>query len=168
MRKPIGSKPASAFIQHGALPYRLTQAGKLEILLVTTRRSKRWIIPKGDPIKGLKPAKSAAREAFEEAGVRGSVQEKSIGAFRFQKTLEGAPNILCEVRVYALNVKQQTKDWPEAAQRVARWFDPVEAQMAVNDAGLQLLIGRFADKISAKAARRKKAAAAALSELVGA
>jgi len=74
------------------------QAGSLELLLITTKQSKRWIIPKAGPIEGLKPAKAAAREAYEEAGVRGAVEEKSIGAFRFQKTLDGAPNVLCEVR----------------------------------------------------------------------
>ncbi|VTZ48902.1 NUDIX hydrolase [Methylocella tundrae] len=146
-----------AAVQYGALPYRFTAAGTLEILLITTKRSKRWIIPKGDPIKGLKPPKSAAREAFEEAGIRGSIAEKSIGSFRFQKTLEGAPNQLCDVKLYPLNVKQQMKDWPEASHRSVRWFAPAEAQAAVNDVGLQTLIGRFVEKMSSKAGLRRKA-----------
>jgi 8-oxo-dGTP pyrophosphatase MutT (NUDIX family) len=66
-------------VRYGALPYRFTPDAALEILLVSTRQSKRWIIPKGWPIKGLRPAKSAAREAFEEAGVRGRVGGKSVG-----------------------------------------------------------------------------------------
>jgi 8-oxo-dGTP pyrophosphatase MutT (NUDIX family) len=143
-------------IQYGALPYRFTRAGSLELLLVTTKQSKRWIIPKGRPIKGLKPAKAAAREAYEEAGVRGAVAEKSIGAFRFQKTLDGAPNVLCEVRVYPLNVKQQLRFWPEALQRTPRWFDAAEALSAVNDAGLQNLMSRFIEKMAAKSAARQK------------
>lgn len=60
-------------VQYGVLPYRFTDIGSLEMLLVTTRETKRWIIPKGWPIKGLKPPKSAAREAYEEAGIRGTV-----------------------------------------------------------------------------------------------
>jgi ADP-ribose pyrophosphatase YjhB (NUDIX family) len=73
-RKPRRRKIKPALrIQYAALPYRFTPDAALEILLVTTRRSKRWIIPKGWPIKGLRPAKSAAREAFEEAGVRGKI-----------------------------------------------------------------------------------------------
>jgi 8-oxo-dGTP pyrophosphatase MutT (NUDIX family) len=64
-----------------------------EILLVTTRQTKRWIIPKGWPIKGLKPAKSAAREAYEEAGVRGSVKTKAIGIFSYEK---GRPSKLSD------------------------------------------------------------------------
>ncbi len=75
-------------IQYAALPYRFTPAAALEILLVTTRTSRRWIIPKGWPIKGLRPAKSAAREAFEEAGVRGKVGTKSVGVFTYNELLD--------------------------------------------------------------------------------
>ena len=85
-RKPRKQKVKRAVhVQYGALPYRFTHDGVLEILLLTTRRSGRWIIPKGWPIKGLRPAKSAAREAFEEAGVRGQVRAKSIGLFAYDK-----------------------------------------------------------------------------------
>ncbi|ACK49201.1 NUDIX hydrolase [Methylocella silvestris BL2] len=160
MSKPPVRKPSPVSLQYGALPYRFTHAGALEILLITTRRSRRWIVPKGDPIKGLNPAKSAAREAFEEAGVRGAVADKPFGSFRFHKTLEGAPNLLCQVRIYPLLVKEQMHDWPEAHQRDLRWFEPAEAQNVVNDKGLQELIGRFAEKMEAKAARVRKSAAA--------
>ncbi|WP_245411961.1 NUDIX hydrolase [Methylocella silvestris] len=149
------------------LPYRFTQAGSLEVLLITTRRSKRWIVPKGDPIKGLNPARSAAREAFEEAGVRGSVADKPFGSFRFHKTLEGAPSLLCHVRIYPLLVKEQMRDWPEAQQRDLCWFEPAEAQKAVNDRGLQELIARFAEKIEAKATRSRKSAVATASAPAG-
>ena len=85
-RKPRKRKAKPAVrVQYGALPYRFTAEAAMEILLVTTRQSRRWIIPKGWPIKGLKPAKSAAREAFEEAGVRGHVGAKSIGLFTYEK-----------------------------------------------------------------------------------
>jgi 8-oxo-dGTP pyrophosphatase MutT (NUDIX family) len=137
-------------VQYGALPYRFTQTGSLEILLVPTKRSQRWIIPKGNPIKGLTPAGSAAREAYEEAGIQGAVAEKLIGSFRFLKTLEGSPDVLCKVRVYPLNVKQQLTAWPEALQRTPRWFVPAEALTAVNNAGLQSVISRFIEKMSAK------------------
>ena len=88
-RKPRRRKIRPALrLQYGALPYRFTPTAALEILLVTTRRSKRWIIPKGWPIKGLRPAKSAAREAFEEAGVRGKIGTKSVGLFNYHKLLD--------------------------------------------------------------------------------
>src|SRR5258708_7732746 len=85
-RKPKKRSSKSVVrIQYGALPYRFTPEASLEILLVTTRQTKRWIIPKGWPIKRLKPAKSAAREAFEEAGVRGKIGMKSVGLFAYEK-----------------------------------------------------------------------------------
>ena len=68
-------------VQYGALPYRFSKDAALEILLVTTRGTRRWIVPKGWPIRGLRPAKSAAREAFEEAGVTGRIGPKPIGLF---------------------------------------------------------------------------------------
>src|SRR5580693_5290774 len=70
-------------VQYGALPYRFTPIAALEILIVTTRQSRRWIVPKGWPIKRLTPSKSAAREAFEEAGVRGKIGARPIGHFRY-------------------------------------------------------------------------------------
>jgi len=99
-RKPHKRKVRPVLrVQYAALPYRFTSTAALEILLVTARRSRRWIIPKGWPIKGLKPPKSAAREAFEEAGVRGKVGMKSVGVFNYDKLLaENGIPVNCEVR----------------------------------------------------------------------
>jgi 8-oxo-dGTP pyrophosphatase MutT (NUDIX family) len=103
-------------VQYGALPYRFTHDAALEILLLTTRRSKSWIIPKGWPIKGLRPAKSAAREAFEEAGVRGRVGTKSIGLFAYDKIVdENGIRASCEVRVFPPLVRRQSETWPVGA-----------------------------------------------------
>jgi 8-oxo-dGTP pyrophosphatase MutT (NUDIX family) len=75
----------------------------LEILLVTTRGTRRWIVPKGWPIKGLRPAKSAAREAFEEAGVTGRIGPKPIGVFAYDKLRDEAGGAtMCEVKIYPL------------------------------------------------------------------
>jgi hypothetical protein len=94
-------------VQYGALPYRFTPHAALEILLVTTRQTRRWIIPKGWPIKGLRPAKSAAREAFEEAGVRGKISAKPLGLFTYEKSLdEAGVQAICEVRVFPLLVQE--------------------------------------------------------------
>jgi 8-oxo-dGTP pyrophosphatase MutT (NUDIX family) len=134
-------------MQYGALPYRVTAAGTLELLLVTTRQSKRWIVPKGRRIKGLTAAKCAAREAFEEAGVRGVIEKKPIGAFRFVKTVDDALGVMCEVRIFALRVKRELPHWPEAPERTPRWFEPSAALAAVTDSGLKSLISRFVDKM---------------------
>jgi 8-oxo-dGTP pyrophosphatase MutT (NUDIX family) len=128
-RKPRRRKIRPALrIQYAALPYRFTSTAALEILLVTTRRSKRWIIPKGWPIKGLRPAKSAAREAFEEAGVRGKIGTKSVGLFNYDKLLdEDGIQVNCEVKVFPLLVKRQSETWPEFEQRLVQWVEPAKA-----------------------------------------
>jgi 8-oxo-dGTP pyrophosphatase MutT (NUDIX family) len=92
-------------VQYGVLPYRFTETNSLEVLLVTTRQTRRWIVPKGWPIKGLKPPKSAAREAYEEAAIRGTVVTKSIGVFSYEKRLEeNSGTVPCEVRVFSMFV----------------------------------------------------------------
>src|SRR6516165_12605521 len=128
-------------VQYGALPYRFTPNAELEILLLTTRQSKRWIIPKGWPIKGLRPAKSAAREAFEEAGVRGQVGAKSVGFFAYDKILdENGVRVSCEVRVFPLLVKRQSETWPEIEQRVVQWVAPDKALTLIDEPELRTLV----------------------------
>jgi 8-oxo-dGTP pyrophosphatase MutT (NUDIX family) len=143
-------------VQYAALPYRFTPAAALEILLVTTRRSRRWIIPKGWPIKGLKPPKSAAREAFEEAGVRGKIGAKSVGVFTYDKMLdEHGIEVRCEVKVYPLLVRRQSEEWPEFEQRVIQWAEPAKAVALIKEPKLKKLVAAFASRVDAAA---KKAA----------
>ena len=139
-------------MQYGALPYRFTESSSLEILLVKTPQTRRWIIPKGWPIKGLKPPKSAAREAYEEAGIRGVVRAKSVGTFSYEKRLEeGGAIVLCEVQVFPLKVKRQLKTWPEAHERMARWFEADRSIAVIKDMGLRELIALFVKRMTAKA-----------------
>ncbi len=141
-------------IQYGVLPYRFTESDSLEVLLVTTRQTRRWIIPKGWPIKGLKPPKSAAREAYEEGGIRGTVGEKAIGVFSYDKALDAnGLTVPCEVRVFPMIVKRQFNTWPEAHERVARWFEPAKALSVIKDKGLRDLIEPF---FARKSRRRPK------------
>ena len=144
-------------MQYGALPYRFTKSDAPEILLVTTRQTKRWIIPKGWPIKGLKPAKSAAREAYEEAGIRGSVKTKAIGIFAYEKRLdEDGITIPCDVRVFPLLVRRQSQTWPESEQRIAQWLEPAVALSLVEEEGLRSLISQFVERLAANAKIRQK------------
>jgi 8-oxo-dGTP pyrophosphatase MutT (NUDIX family) len=139
--------------QYGALPYRITDAGALEILLVTTRKTKRWMIPKGWPIKGLKAAKSAAREAYEEAGVRGTIRAKSVGFFTYDKRQEEDGIIVpCAVRGFPLLVKRRDKTWPEYRQRQSQWFVPEEA-LSAKEESLRVLISSFVGSLVANASR---------------
>jgi 8-oxo-dGTP pyrophosphatase MutT (NUDIX family) len=129
------------------LPYRFTADGGLEILLVTTRQTRRWIIPKGWPIKGLSPPKSAAREAYEEAGVRGKVGAKSVGLFTYEKVLdESGMRATCEVKVYPLLVNRQSLAWPESEQRVTQWVEPAKAVAMIKEPELKKLVAAFAKR----------------------
>jgi 8-oxo-dGTP pyrophosphatase MutT (NUDIX family) len=128
-------------IQFGALPYRFGKEAGIEVLLVTSRETGRWIIPKGWPIKGFKPAKTAAREAYEEAGVRGHVSGRPLGRYVYEKRIEDrVASFPCEVQVFALLVKTQLKKWPESGQRKVRWFPVPEATAVIGDDDLRKLI----------------------------
>jgi 8-oxo-dGTP pyrophosphatase MutT (NUDIX family) len=141
--KPPRTKLA-ARLQYGALTYRKAKISGIEILLMTSRQTKRWIIPKGWPIKGLKPCESAAQEAYEEAGVRGDIGRRPIGKYTYDKRLEPPSKVVpCEVQVYALRVRRQEKAWPESGQREIRWLQPHDAIAMVDDEGLATLIERF-------------------------
>jgi 8-oxo-dGTP pyrophosphatase MutT (NUDIX family) len=119
--------------------------------MVTTRRSKRWIIPKGWPIKGLRPAKSAAREAFEEAGVRGKVGAKSVGLFKYNKLLdENGIEVSCEVKVFPLLVTRQSETWPELEQRLVQWVEPSKAVSLMREPKLKKLVATFAKRVAAR------------------
>lgn len=137
-------KKLATRLQYGALTYRKTKTNGLEILLMTSRETKRWIIPKGWPIKGMKPCDSAAQEAYEEAGVRGTVGRRPIGKYTYDKRLEPPARVVpCEVQVYALRVRRQEKSWPEIGQRELRWCKADEAITIVDDRDLGTLIGKF-------------------------
>ncbi len=143
------AKGAAVRVQYGALPYRSDKAGALWVLLVTTRRNGRWIIPKGWPIKGLTPKETAAQEAYEEAGARGEMKRRSIGVYSYDKLLdEKEITVSCEVKVFALRVRRLEKVWPEQQQRVVRWFAFSEAAEAVAEPGLKALIELSAAKLA--------------------
>ena len=153
--KSSPKKGLAVRLQYGALPYHFTDAGALEILLVTTRKTKRWMIPKGWPIKGLKAAKSAAREAYEEAGVRGTIRARSIGFFTYDKRLEeDGITVPCEVKVFPLLVKRQDLTWPESRQRKCEWFAPELAVSAIKEESLRELISSFLENLDASASAK--------------
>ena len=110
-RKPQSSRQ----IQYAALPYRAKGKSQLEIMLVTSRGTRRWIIPKGWPKRGMPPYDTAAKEAFEEAGVK--VRKRPIGSYPYAKILEKGDKASCRVQVFALRVTHQRKRWPEKRER---------------------------------------------------
>jgi 8-oxo-dGTP pyrophosphatase MutT (NUDIX family) len=120
---------------------------------VSTRQSKRWIIPKGWPIKGLTPSESAAREAFEEAGVTGKIGARSIGAFRYRKVENGDDEAECEVKVFPLLVKRQSAIWPESDQRAVQWVDPEKAISLIAEPELKEIVAAFAKRVATAASK---------------
>lgn len=127
--------------QVAALPWR-RRGGVLEICLVTTRETKRWTIPKGWPMKGLTAAASAAREAEEEAGLKGTIAKKPIGAFTYWKRRETRFDLLT-VDVFPLEVTKVRKSWKEKAERQLRWTSPEEAAEAVDEPELVAMLQGF-------------------------
>src|SRR6202044_3210447 len=95
---------------------------QLWILLITSRGTKRWIIPKGWPMTGMKPQEAAATEAAEEAGIIGEVEERPIGSYRYLKQLKGEASTAVQVIVFPFRVQAQSDDWKEQGQRVFEWF----------------------------------------------
>jgi 8-oxo-dGTP pyrophosphatase MutT (NUDIX family) len=136
----IPRKSGATRQQYAALPYRRRGDGSLEIMLVTSRETRRWVIPKGWPMKGRKPHASAAREALEEAGLIGKVGKTPIGTYRYDKRLKGGEAAPCAVEVFPLEVKSQRKHWPEQKQRSVRWFARDEAAEAVQESELRAII----------------------------
>jgi len=129
--------------QYAALPWRTGPEGETEVLLITSRETRRWVVPKGWPIKGLKPGPSAAREAYEEAGVRGSVTSKAVGKYAYEKLLANGRSQHVRVFVYALQVLEELDEWPEQGQREKAWVSPAEAAERVREPKLSQLLKRF-------------------------
>jgi 8-oxo-dGTP pyrophosphatase MutT (NUDIX family) len=130
-------------LQFAALPWRIGERGTREVMLLTSRDTRRWVIPKGWPMKGRKPAEVAGQEAYEEAGLLGHVVGKRpIGHFHYANRL-GKRTIICEVRVLLFRVERQADDWPEKANRECKWFDAKEAAAMVEEGGLAEILDRF-------------------------
>lgn len=124
--------------QIAALCWRKKRGG-IEVLLITSRETGRWVIPKGWPMDGRASHEAAAIEAWEEAGVQGEVATTSLGIFSYQKLYPSKPAIICDVEVFPLRVGKLISDFPEQSQRRRKWFSTKKAAKSVNEGGLQAL-----------------------------
>jgi len=131
--------------QYAALPYRGKE--KLKVLLITSRETRRWVIPKGWPMKGKAPHVTAAREAFEEAGLVGVIAKRPLGEFGYDKRMKTGQALPCRVEVFPMKVTVQHRTWPEKEERTSQWFDWEEAAEAVDEAELADLIRAFARQL---------------------
>ncbi len=129
-------------IQYAALPYRVT-GRRLSILLISSRRTRRWIVPKGWPIEGRKPHEAAAIEAQEEAGIFGEIAEQPLGSYRYIKEVKDGLSLAVQVIVFPLLVESQAETFKEKGQRITTWFRYRHAAALVAEPSLRRLILDF-------------------------
>jgi 8-oxo-dGTP pyrophosphatase MutT (NUDIX family) len=146
---------AAEKVQYATLPYRIEADGSLTLLLVTSRETRRWVVPKGWPMKGKKPYQAAAREAYEEAGIAGKPEKRPIGAYRYWKRRDAAFS-LCRVEVFPLQVDHLEESWPEQGERTRQWFDPETAASLVDEPGLESLITSFSENWARRGGSMRK------------
>lgn len=128
--------------QVAALPVRSGPNG-VEVMLITSRETRRWVVPKGWPMKGRKDHEAAAQEALEEAGLVGHIHKHPIGAYTYVKQTEGASEP-CRVMVYRLDVGGERRTWRERGQRERQWFAAAEAANLVAEPRLATMIRSIA------------------------
>ena len=135
--------------QVGVLAYRRNDSGSLELLLVTTRDTQRFMIPKGWRLKGKSDVRSASEEAREEAGVVGSPEPSPIGTFQYWKRLDDA-FVPITVKVFAMEVDRELAEWRERAERRRAWLAPEQAAALVDEPALGAMLLDASERISAR------------------
>lgn len=128
--------------QFAALCYRVKN-DKVQVLLVTSRGTKRWILPKGWPVNNATPQDSAAQEAWEEAGVIGQPDPRPLGLYSYTKVQEDDADFPCVAMVYAVRVTSLSKDYPEAAERKRKWVSRKKAAAMVGEPELTRILRDF-------------------------
>ncbi|MFC7738316.1 NUDIX hydrolase [Roseomonas sp. GCM10028921] len=118
---------------------------RMLVLLVTSRETWRWVLPKGWAEEQLRGPELAAKEAFEEAGVAGQVQLEPIGSYSYRKRLAGGRTVTCHVEVFPMCVDRLLDDWPEWQEWTRQWFTLREAASLVQEADLGSLLLRYVD-----------------------
>ncbi|MFB8796026.1 MAG: NUDIX hydrolase [Microcoleus sp.] len=121
--------------QSGVIPYRI-QNGKIEVMLITSSGGKRWVIPKGLIEPEMTPEDSAAKEAWEEAGLLGQVFPDLMGTYEYYKS-----GYTCQVEVFLLQVETVVENWPEAYKRKRQWVSIPKAIKRVDEPDLKLILG---------------------------
>ena len=132
----------AAGVQYAALPWRVV-GRQVQILLITSRQTRRWVIPKGWPMRGLKPQHAAAIEASEEAGLVGQVDERPFGSYHYVKALKHERAVDVEVSVFPFRVTYQADGWKEQGQRASEWRAYRDAARLVAEPSLKRLILDF-------------------------
>ncbi|TPW28776.1 NUDIX hydrolase [Martelella alba] len=138
--------------QYGALCYRRSGKKKqdCEVLLITSRDTGRWVTPKGWPMANKAPHEVAEQEAYEEAGIKGTVSDRKLGSFSYLKRLNDGSEVPCVVDLYPLLVKKAKAKFPEVEERTRRWTSAEEAAELVDESGLKALLIGFAGAMTTR------------------
>lgn len=136
------SRKSDVRMQFAALCFRIVH-DKTQILLITSRRSRRWIVPKGWPMDGVTPGAAALQEAWEEAGVKGKAYERCLGLYSYSKMIERGVLFPCVAMVYPVRVKSLASDFPEAGQRQRKWLTPKKAAARISEPELAQILLTF-------------------------
>lgn len=136
-------------IQSAAIPFRLDESGMLSLLLITSRRKGRWVLPKGT-VSGMLPHASAAREAFEEAGVIGSIAETPFETYFLRKRVGYGAAIEIPVQTFPMRVTVELQTWPEMDFRQRQWILAGQITDIVENSELRSLLQRFAQPDQAR------------------
>ncbi len=145
--------------QFAAICHRLRKkTNEIEVLVITSRDTGRWVIPKGWHMPGKQPHAIAEREAYEEAGIKGKAERDAIGYYTYAKRMDGGLKVPTRVQVYSLQVKSMAKDFPEKGSRKLEWVTCEEAATRVDEAELKALFRAFPSLLSSGAAISKKSA----------
>ncbi|WP_439138405.1 NUDIX hydrolase [Planktotalea sp.] len=139
--KPMVQRPDR--VQVAAICFQGTGADR-KVLLITSRDTKRWILPKGWPIDGLEANAAAAQEAWEEAGVKAAnINPEPLGSYDYDKRMDGGGIVSCATQVFAVEVDHLEDSFPEAQERTRKWVKPREAAEMVDEPGLQAILQQF-------------------------
>ncbi|MGN6584969.1 MAG: NUDIX hydrolase [Rhizobiaceae bacterium] len=133
------AEKGKAVHQIAALPFRIGEDGKIEVMLVTSRETRRFTLPKGWRMKGKSDRQAAAIEARQEAGVKGRMLKQSPGSYHYWKRLPTA-FVRVDVDVYLLAVEEEQKRWKEKVERSRAWLSPEDAALLVDEPELATLL----------------------------
>ncbi|WP_239520700.1 NUDIX hydrolase [Pseudooceanicola aestuarii] len=137
-----GCSNAEIHTQYAALCYRM-KGDKPQILLITSRGTGRWVVPKGWPMSGKTPEEAALREAYEEAGVMGRAGRRPIGIYPYYKVLEKGDDLPTVVTLFPVRVRLLKAEFPEMDQRRRKWFSRKKAAARVEEPELARMLRKF-------------------------
>ncbi|MGP2493797.1 NUDIX hydrolase [Mesorhizobium sp. PUT5] len=133
------AKKGERIRQVAAVPFRVAEGGAVEVMLVTSRQTQRFIVPKGWPMKGKSGRKAATVEALEEAGVVGTALKPPAGSYSYWKRLQ-SHFVRVDVTVYLLAVTEELANWQEKRRRRRAWLSAADAALLIDEPELATLV----------------------------